>query len=508
MNHIVLIQNGFTANIEDNRHHIAEVYRQAAADGADLVVAPLQALCGFNPGLRLQAPAFVKAYCEAAEKLIAATGQTVLVFDLPLSLQDGAYTPLFIAARNGQAERHTGHLSFRLPDGRSGLVCAANETHCYPAVAEAHPEVCCLLDCHALVLEREALRDRQLRQAAAAAETTVYVNQAGCLDYRILTGGSAIFGGNGSHRTDWPLFECVPADAAGALSQAPVGQAVETPRRPSPFADPTALIHDALVCGIRDYGRRNGIQSAIVGLSGGIDSTVVLPLAVEAFGAQNVFGIMMPSRFSTDHSVNDAVQLARNTGVAYEIIAIEPLYATFLQQLKPVFQDTPFGLAEENLQARIRGNLLMAVSNKKGGIVLNTSNKSEAACGYGTLYGDLVGGLSVIGDLYKSQVYDLARFLNRERETVPPNCIAKAPSAELRPNQKDSDSLPDYDLIERILRAHLEEGLAAGELITRGLPQAAVERVLRLLRNSAYKRLQTPPVLRLTGTVLADYQAF
>ena len=150
----------------------------------------------------------------------------------------------------------------------------------------------------------------------------------------------------------------------------------------------------------------------------------------------------------------------------------------------------------------------MAVSNKKGGIVLNTSNKSESACGYGTLYGDLCGGLSVIGDLYKSQVYDLARYLNRERETVPPNCIAKAPSAELRPNQKDSDSLPDYDLIERILRAHLEQGRTAAEIIAQGLPQADVERVLRLLRNSAYKRLQTPPVLRLTDTVLSDYRPF
>lgn len=495
MKRIVLLQTAFSAdNINGNLNTIAEAYRKAAAAGAEIVAAPLQAVCGFKPGKRLASAAYVKAYCAAAEELIAATGNTLLVFDLPLVLQDGIYTPLFIAARNGRAERAAGRLAFQLPGGQRALVCAANEAHVYPEAETTKPDLLLLPDCHALALEREAERDRRLLRAAAAAETTVYVNQAGQLDYHILSGGSSLFTDHGQKRTNLPLFET-------ALNEP------TAPNAPD-YTDLTRLTHDALVCGIRDYGRRSGITSAIVGLSGGIDSTVVLPLAVEAFGSQNVFGLMMPSRFSTDHSVSDAVQLARNTGVGYEIIAIEPLYTTFLQQLQPVFKDTPFGLAEENLQARIRGNLLMAVSNKKGGIVLNTSNKSEAACGYGTLYGDLVGGLSVIGDLYKSQVYALAHYLNREREIVPPNCIAKAPSAELRPNQKDSDSLPDYDLIERILRAHLEQGLTAAEIIAQGLPQADVERVLRLLRNSAYKRCQTPPALRLTDTVLSDYRPF
>lgn len=508
MNRIVLLQTAFSADApEANRNTIADAYRKAAAAGADVVAAPLQAVCGFEPGRRLQSPAYVKAYCEAAEALIAATGPATLVFDIPLALQDGGYAPMFIAARNGRAERAAGRLAFQLPDGRKALVCAANEAHVYTEAENTRPDLLLLADCHALVIDQEAERDRRLKRAAAAAETTVYVNQAGELDYHILSGGSAIFAGHGQTRTGWPLFAtCLSERAADALPCADHTAAGTATRNAPDYTDQTALIHDALVCGIRDYGRRNGIQSALVGLSGGIDSTVVLPLAAEAFGPQNVFGLMMPSRFSTDHSVNDAVQLARNTGVAYEIIAIEPLYTTFLQQLAPIFKDTPFGLAEENLQARIRGNLLMAASNKKGGIVLNTSNKSEAACGYGTLYGDLVGGLSVIGDLYKSQVYDLARYLNRERETVPPNCITKAPSAELRPNQKDSDSLPDYDLIERILRGHLEQNLSTAELVAQGLPQTDVERVLRLLRNSAYKRLQTPPVLRLTDTVLADYR--
>ena len=498
MKNIVLLQAAFSAeDINANRNAIAEAYGKAAAAGAEIVAAPLQAVCGFNPGRRLQSPAFVKAYCEAAEALIAATKQTVLVFEVPLVMQDGGYTPLFIAARNGKAERAAGRLTFQYGDGRKALVCAANEAHGYAEAETIKPDLLLLADCHALVVDKEAERDRRLQRAAAAAETTIYINQAGCLDYHILSGGSTRFDAYGKQRATCPLFTaCLPGLTAP--------QAGFTPD----YNNQTALIHEALVCGIRDYGRRSGIRSAIVGLSGGIDSTVVLPLAVEAFGANNVFGLMMPSQFSTDHSVNDAVQLAKNTGVAYEIIAIEPLYTAFLQQLAPVFKDTPFGLAEENLQARIRGNLLMAASNKKGGIVLNTSNKSESACGYGTLYGDLCGGLSVIGDLYKSQVYALARHFNREREIVPLNCIEKAPSAELRPNQKDSDSLPDYDLIERILRGHLERHLTAAELTAQGLPEADVTKVLRLLRNSAYKRLQTPPVLRLTDTVLSEYRPF
>lgn len=498
MNHrIVILQAAFSADhIADNRQWILEAYRQAAADGAELVAAPLQAVCGFAPGARLHAAAYVNAYCAAAEELIAATGDTTLVFEVPLSLQDGGYTPLFVAARNGKAERAVGQLAFRLPDGRRCLACAADERHSYPDLpAVETPDILLLLDRHALTVDREAERDLHLQKAAETVETLVYANQAGCLDYHILTGGSAVFSNRGRRRVAYPLFAAATEGTAA-------------PTALPDYSHPIALVHDALVCGIRDYGRQSGIQSAIVGLSGGIDSTVVLPLAVEAFGAENVFGLMMPSRFSTDHSVNDAVQLARNTGIAYEIVAIEPLYTTFLQQLEPIFRDTPFGLAEENLQARIRGNLLMAVSNKKGGIVLNTSNKSEAACGYGTLYGDLCGGLSVIGDLYKSQVYALAHYLNRDREVVPPNCITKAPSAELHPGQKDSDSLPDYDLIERILRAHLEQHLPADGIVALGLPRGDVEKVLRLLRNSAYKRLQTPPVLRLTDTVLSDYRPF
>jgi len=212
-----------------------------------------------------------------------------------------------------------------------------------------------------------------------------------------------------------------------------------------------ALIHDALVLGIKDYFKKLGFKQAIVGLSGGIDSAVTFALAARALGSENVYGILMPSQYSSDHSVDDAKSLADNIGAPYELIEIEKIYNTFEAQLKPIFKDLPFGLAEENLQARIRGVLVMANSNKFGHIVLNTSNKSEAAVGYGTLYGDMCGGLAVLGDVYKTEVFELARYINKEEEVIPENTIVKPPSAELRPDQKDSDSLPDYDILDEML---------------------------------------------------------
>ena len=224
------------------------------------------------------------------------------------------------------------------------------------------------------------------------------------------------------------------------------------------------LIHDALIVGIRDYFKHAGVKKAVVGLSGGIDSAVVLSLAVQALGRKNVFGVMMPSQFSTDHSVKDAVQLADNWQIYYEIIKIKPIYDIFIKQLAPISKNTKFCLAEENLQARVRSVLLMYVANKQGCLLINTSNKSEGFCGYGTLYGDLCGSISPLGDLYKSQVYKLAEYINRKKEMIPPNTINKAPSAELHEGQKDSDSLGEYNTIEAIAVSYLKEGLNAGKI--------------------------------------------
>jgi NAD+ synthase (glutamine-hydrolysing) len=259
-------------------------------------------------------------------------------------------------------------------------------------------------------------------------------------------------------------------------------------------------IHNALVCGIRDYFKDRGLKTAILGLSGGIDSAVVLPLVVEALGRKNVLGVLMPSQYSTDHSIDDAVKLADNLGIDYRIISIEQAFQTMHKTLLPVFEKRPFGLAEENLQARIRGMILMGISNKFGHVLLNTSNKSESAVGYGTLYGDLCGGLAVIGDLYKFQVYELANFINRKREIIPQNSIDKAPSAELRPNQKDSDSLPEYDVLDTVLQLHLDYNLSASQIVEKGIDMELAERIIELVRNSAYKRRQTPPQLRVSNS--------
>jgi NAD+ synthase (glutamine-hydrolysing) len=257
-------------------------------------------------------------------------------------------------------------------------------------------------------------------------------------------------------------------------------------------------IHQALILGIRDYFRKMGFSKAILGSSGGIDSAVTLALACEALGQDNVHAILMPSQYSTGHSVSDAEQLSRNLGNPYEIIPIKDVYEAFITALKPVFKSLPFGLAEENIQSRTRGNLLMAIANKFGYILLNTSNKSELATGYGTLYGDMAGGLSVLGDVYKMQVYALARYINRNGMVIPENIIYKAPSAELRPDQKDSDSLPEYRLLDKVLYQYIERRQGPKEIIAKGIDEALVSRILKMVNTNEYKRNQFCPIIRVS----------
>ena len=258
-------------------------------------------------------------------------------------------------------------------------------------------------------------------------------------------------------------------------------------------------IHQALILGIRDYFTKMGFNKAILGSSGGVDSAVTLALACEALGAENVRSILMPSQFSSAHSVTDAEQLSKNLGNPYDTIPIETIYNSFLTSLKPVFKDLPFGLAEENIQSRSRGNLLMAIANKFGYILLNTSNKSELSTGYGTLYGDMAGGLSVLGDVYKMQVYALGKYLNRNGEIIPENILIKAPSAELRPDQKDSDSLPDYNLLDKVLYQYIEKRQGPKEIIAMGVEEALVNRVLKMVNTSEYKRNQFCPIIRVSS---------
>ncbi|MGJ1269120.1 NAD+ synthase [Sphingobacterium spiritivorum] len=259
-----------------------------------------------------------------------------------------------------------------------------------------------------------------------------------------------------------------------------------------------ALIHEALILGLRDYFLKSGFKKATLGLSGGLDSAVVAALACEAIGAENVLAILMPSVYSSDHSLKDALDLVKNTGCQHHIIPIKDVAQAFEGTLSKVFEGLQPDTTEENIQARTRGTLLMAISNKLGHIVLNTSNKSEAAVGYGTLYGDMAGSISVIGDVYKTQAYDLAKYINREREIIPQNTIVKPPSAELRPDQKDSDSLPPYDILDAVLFQLIELEKSGSEVVKTGFDEALVLRISKLVNNAEFKRFQAPPILRVS----------
>ena len=259
-----------------------------------------------------------------------------------------------------------------------------------------------------------------------------------------------------------------------------------------------AQVHDAIVMSIKDYFSKMGFSKAIIGSSGGIDSAVTIALACTALGAANVRAVLMPSPYSTGHSVSDAEQLSKTLGNPYDILPIKNIYEAFLTELNPVFNNLPFSVAEENIQSRTRGNLLMAIANKFGYILLNTSNKSELATGYGTLYGDMAGGLGVLGDCYKLQVYELAKYINRTNEIIPVNIISKPPSAELRPGQKDSDSLPDYAVLDKILFQYIERRKGPKDIKVQGFDGALVDRVLKMVNVNEYKRNQFCPIIRIS----------
>ena len=257
-------------------------------------------------------------------------------------------------------------------------------------------------------------------------------------------------------------------------------------------------IYAAIVMSIKDYFFKMGFTKAIIGSSGGIDSAVTIALACEALGKANVRAVLMPSQYSTGHSVSDAEQLSKTLGNPHDILPIKNIYDAFLTELKPIFNDLPFSIAEENIQSRTRGNLLMAIANKFGYILLNTSNKSELATGYGTLYGDMAGGLGVLGDCYKLQVYSLAKYINRNGEIIPENIITKAPSAELRPGQKDADSLPDYAILDKILYQYIERRMGPKEIKAQGFDAALVDRILKMVNMNEYKRNQFCPIIRIS----------
>jgi NAD+ synthase (glutamine-hydrolysing) len=323
----------------------------------------------------------------------------------------------------------------------------------------------------------------------------IYINHVGAQTELIFDGGSVLMNSNAELIHEMKYFEedfCITDFTAGRLavenkSQGTISEQSKIER-----------IHSALVLGIKDYFKKQNFTKAILGLSGGIDSAIVLCLAAGALGKENVLSVLMPSEFSSEGSINDSIRLCSNLQAPYKQISIQNIFSEFLDVLNPHFENKPFNVAEENIQARARAVILMALSNKHGYILLNTSNKSELAVGYGTLYGDMCGGLSVLGDVYKTEVFELARLINREREIIPESIITKPPSAELRANQKDSDSLPEYDVLDPILYQYIEQRRGPNGLEQMGFDRKLVERILKLVNTNEYKRYQTPPILRVS----------
>ncbi len=335
----------------------------------------------------------------------------------------------------------------------------------------------------------------------------LYCNCVGSQTEIVFDGGSLVFDKQGNLIKQLPLFEeaidIFDLEDDGTFALPVMTLAADLPDAElNPLVLEydlcTAEIHDAIIMAIKDYFAKMGFTKAILGSSGGIDSAVTLVLACRALGKENVRAVLMPSPYSTGHSVSDAEQLSKNLGNPYDIVPIKNIYESFLAELKPFYKDLPFSVAEENIQARTRGNLLMAMANKFGYILLNTSNKSELATGYGTLYGDMAGGLGVLGDCYKMQVYALASYINREKEIIPSHIITKPPSAELRPGQKDADSLPEYGILDKILYQYIERRQGPNEIKAQGFDAALVDRVLKMVNLNEYKRNQFCPIIRIS----------
>lgn len=518
-------QDYIIGDFEGNRAKHVKAIHQASKEGARLIVFPELSICGYPPRDFLEFDDFIRKSEESVRLIAAECKGIAAVVGAPVRNTTGKGKPLFNAAlflyegkilgvqrksllpnydifdeyRYFEPNRQFEVVNF---EGKRIALTVCEDlwnTDENPLYVERPLERLLPFSPDLVInIAASPFHDRQpeirrkvlIENALRAGVPLVYVNHTGAQTELIFDGNSMVLDGSGKVCVQLPFFvedfrvvdlQELPSDILGG------------------YPDRIALIHDALVSGIKAYFQKLHLKKAILGLSGGIDSAVVLVLAAEALGKENVRAVLLPSRYSTLHSIDDAVALAKNIDVAYDIISIEEAFKAFEQTLRPVFKDLPPDLTEENIQARIRAVILMAMSNKLGYILLNTSNKSEAAVGYGTMYGDMCGGLSVLGDVYKTDVYNLAKYINREQEVIPRNILIKAPSAELRPNQKDSDSLPEYDILDPVLYEYIENRLGPQEIISKGYDAELVKRVLRLVNQNEYKRHQTPPILRVSA---------
>ncbi|MBZ4192305.1 NAD+ synthase [Niabella beijingensis] len=545
-------QNYHIGNFEVNVGKIIAGIRQAKEEGADLVVFTELCVCGYPPQDFLEFDDFIKA-CETAVNDIAAhtDGIGVLIgapcrnektegkdlYNAAFLLENGAIKgvthktllpnyDIFDECRYFEPADQWQVLEFR---GKKLAVTICEDiwnmgenplyriTPMDQLIGQA-PDIMINLSASPYNYAQDVVRNSIVKaHTLKYSLPMIYCNTVGSQTEVVFDGGSLVYDRSGNKIKECRYFEeDFFVTTLDALTAAASKDAPETPIFFSAaevglgkdtlgyLSDEKNIeeIYQALVLGIRDYFVKMGFTKAILGASGGIDSALVQALAVAALGKEHVWAILMPSQYSTTHSVSDAEQLSRNLGNPFDTLPIKPVYEAFMGVLAPQFEGLPFNVAEENIQSRSRGNLLMALSNKFGNILLNTSNKSELATGYGTLYGDMAGGIGVLGDVYKTQVYALANYINRNGEIIPSNIISKPPSAELRPGQKDSDSLPDYADLDTILVEYIEGRKGPREIEAMGFDAALVNRILRMVNMNEYKRKQFCPIIRVS------YKAF
>lgn len=524
--------NPTVGDLPGNLRRLLAAYRELVAAGAELVVTPELAVCGYPPRDLLLRTRFVTDVENATAELAAATG------DIPLLVGTVIANPGATGRRafNAAAFCHYGRVQqlakkcllptydvfdedrYFEPAAAPTVIAWAGRRigvticediwasqspgdqrlHRFDPVAQLKDEGIDLLinlSASPWFAGKSGVRERLvLDLATETGVPVVYCNAVGGNDELIFDGRSLVAAPGGRLLATLPAF----AEACRVIDTALPAPGSPLPPPSSPLADPLADIHAALVLGLHDYAHKSGFTRALVALSGGIDSALVAELAVAALGAENVIGISLPSAISSQHSRDDARALAANLGIRFETIAIADTVAAAENALGPIFAGRAPDVTEENLQARTRGVLMMALSNKFGALLLTTGNKSEIAVGYCTLYGDMCGGLAVISDLFKTQVYALCRWINREREIIPVNTIEKPPSAELRPGQVDQDTLPPYDELDALLTGYVEESLSRAELTARGFAPAVIRDICRKVDLNEYKRKQAAPGLKIT----------
>ncbi len=540
-------QNYKIGDFTDNLRKIVQAVKYAGNHHADMVVFSELCICGFPPKDFLQINGTYERCMDSINTLKAYTNDLGVIVGAPHRQPSSEGGEIFNSAYflyQGDIQHFIGK---RLPPSHSNkaayftsgndrktvsfkgkkialiigneLTREKGDTDSMEVLMSEHPD-------YLIHLSADAFQYKQTNQALNSMKRCVekyhiplaYCNAVGAQTEMILHGGSFFIDASGKIPKTLPLFK---EAVEGYSFNEEKGEAKEKPEPSNnlnkdiindhPFYSSSIdthsfdaeqniqLIHEALVLGIKDYFRKSHLKKAIIGLSGGIDSAVVLALACEALGEDNVFALLLPSYYSSDHSISDAKQLAKNLNVSYDKIAIGDLFNQFLETVQPLFGKLPTDTTEENIQARLRGNLLMAMANKWGYVLINTSNKSELSVGYGTLYGDLCGGISPLGDLYKSQVYALAKDINLKEEVIPKHILTKAPSAELAPGQKDSDTLPDYAILDTILFEYINKNNSIENILsTTGYELDLIKKVIKRVNDNEYKRHQFCPILNIS----------